>query len=257
MRHEAVLGGWEEYEVSRDAWRNMDSAWEWEAMLELLEALLSRDAGAVDVVHRIMPADALSEVAVVCVDERGALLRPAPTGVQSDLLLWAILRLWEEPTDRRIFGERQSLLRVRPEASGARAYMCLPVPSEDGLKAAILCAFVAHSRDAVMGLASRLTVLTSLHRLSTAAPSDTILSSSEVKGAAPAQISPRQKTILQGMAEGMTNRQIAARICFSESTVRLESMAIYRHLGVHSRSQAVVAARAAGLLDEPSLSIGA
>jgi DNA-binding NarL/FixJ family response regulator len=55
----------------------------------------------------------------------------------------------------------------------------------------------------------------------------------------------------------MTNREIAARICFSESTVRLESMAIHRILGVRSRGQAVAAARQAGLFSEPMVPLGA
>lgn len=83
------------------------------------------------------------------------------------------------------------------------------------------------------------------------------LESSDVNRVARDEISPRQLAILQGMAEGLTNRQIAARICFSESTVRLESMAIYRHFGVHSRSQAVAAALASGVLKERPLSLGA
>jgi LuxR family maltose regulon positive regulatory protein len=63
--------------------------------------------------------------------------------------------------------------------------------------------------------------------------------------------------ILRWMSEGMTNREIAARICFSESTVRLESMAIYRILGVRSRSQAVATARQAGLFSDPMVPLGA
>lgn len=257
MRNHAVRGDWEERELPPDAWRSTDSAWDHAAMLELLEALLPGDSGAADMVSRIVPADSLREVGVVCVDQRGALLRPAPTGVQSDVLLWAILRLWEESADRRIFEEGHSLVRVRHEGSAALAYMCLPVPSVDGFKTAILCAFGAEGREAAMCLASRLTVLTSFRSLSPGVSAEPAQKTSDGEPVARGEISPRQMTILEGMAEGMTNRQIAARICFSESTVRLESMAIYRHFGVHSRSQAVAAARASGLLKEHALSIGA
>lgn len=58
----------------------------------------------------------------------------------------------------------------------------------------------------------------------------------------------RQTVILQAMADGLTNAQIARRINFSESTVRVESMGIYRHFGVHSRTDAVRAAQEAGVL---------
>ena len=257
MSNHAVRGDWEERELPPDAWRSTDSAWDHAGMLELLEALVTGDSGAVDMVSRMVPADSLREVGVVCVDQRGALLRPAPSGVQSDVLLWAILRLWEEAAARRIFEEGHSLVRVRHEGSAALIYMCLPVPSVDGLKTAILCAFGAESRETAMGLACRLTVLSSLRPLSPRTSAEPTLDVSAAQDAERGAISPRQMLILRGMAEGMTNRQIAARICFSESTVRLESMAIYRHFGVHSRSQAVAAARAAGLLEEHSLSLGA
>jgi len=58
----------------------------------------------------------------------------------------------------------------------------------------------------------------------------------------------RQMTILQMMARGLTNPQIAARIGFSDSTVRQETMAIYRFLGAHGRRDASRIARVRGLI---------
>lgn len=73
----------------------------------------------------------------------------------------------------------------------------------------------------------------------------------------PTRLSVRQVRILELMAEGMTNDQIAHKIAFSASTVRQESMAIYRFLDVASRADAVIEARRRGLLPglpvEPSL----
>jgi DNA-binding NarL/FixJ family response regulator len=48
----------------------------------------------------------------------------------------------------------------------------------------------------------------------------------------------------------MTNPQIAARIGFSDSTVRQETMAIYRFLGAEGRRDAVQIASLRGLLNE-------
>ncbi len=70
----------------------------------------------------------------------------------------------------------------------------------------------------------------------------------EVRLAAGA-LTARQRQVLHLMSQGMTNPQIAIRIGFSDSTVRMESMAIYRALGVHDRHHAIVAGRALGLLD--------
>lgn len=62
-------------------------------------------------------------------------------------------------------------------------------------------------------------------------------------------LSIRQTKILKLLAQGLTNPQIAARIGYSDSTVRQETMAIYRHLGVNGRRDAVEAAMMRGLLD--------
>ena len=61
-------------------------------------------------------------------------------------------------------------------------------------------------------------------------------------------LSERQSRILELMAHDLTMQQIASRIGFSDSTVRMESLAIYRALGVHYLHHAVEAARTMGLL---------
>jgi DNA-binding CsgD family transcriptional regulator len=61
-------------------------------------------------------------------------------------------------------------------------------------------------------------------------------------------LTERQSAILEGMAAGQTNAQIARSIGFSESTVRQETMAIYRHLGANGRHDATRLAAERGLL---------
>jgi len=53
-------------------------------------------------------------------------------------------------------------------------------------------------------------------------------------------LTDRQKRILDGMARGKTNGAIARELGYSESTIRHESMTIYRTLGVSRREEAVV-----------------
>ncbi len=65
---------------------------------------------------------------------------------------------------------------------------------------------------------------------------------------APSRLSARQQETLNLMAQDLTNAQIAKRIGFSESTVRQETMVIYRYFGVGGRHEAVVQARARGML---------
>lgn len=66
-------------------------------------------------------------------------------------------------------------------------------------------------------------------------------------------LSPRQHRILQLMAKGMTNGQIARVLAFSESTVRQETMAIYRALKVPGRTEAVATGRELGLITTHTL----
>jgi DNA-binding CsgD family transcriptional regulator len=63
------------------------------------------------------------------------------------------------------------------------------------------------------------------------------------------ELTPRQITVLRLMSAGLPNRVIADRIGFSESTVRHETMAIYKVFGVGDRRTAALLARTGGLID--------
>ena len=62
------------------------------------------------------------------------------------------------------------------------------------------------------------------------------------------ELSPRQLRILGLLAREKTNRWIAAELGFSESTIRQETLRLYRALGVNSRSDAVKVAQGIGLI---------
>jgi DNA-binding CsgD family transcriptional regulator len=61
-------------------------------------------------------------------------------------------------------------------------------------------------------------------------------------GQAPS-LSDRQVQILQGMVDGKTNQELATDLGFSVSTIRHETMAIFRALGVSDRKEAAKAAQ--------------
>lgn len=61
-------------------------------------------------------------------------------------------------------------------------------------------------------------------------------------------LTSRQQRILELLALGKTNRWIAADLGFSESTVRQETLRLYRALGVNSRTDSVMVARSIGLI---------
>ncbi len=60
-------------------------------------------------------------------------------------------------------------------------------------------------------------------------------------------LSERERHVLQLMAQGLTNRQIAERLFLAEGTVKNYVTSILRKLGVADRTQAVTRARELGL----------
>jgi LuxR family maltose regulon positive regulatory protein len=61
-------------------------------------------------------------------------------------------------------------------------------------------------------------------------------------------LSERELEVIQHLAEGLTNREIADRLYLSLNTVKVHTSNIYGKLGVHKRTQAVTRARALGVL---------
>jgi DNA-binding NarL/FixJ family response regulator len=60
-------------------------------------------------------------------------------------------------------------------------------------------------------------------------------------------LTAREQTILEHVAQGLDNAQIAARLELSEKTIRNNLVIILDKLGVETRAQAIVRARDAGL----------
>jgi DNA-binding NarL/FixJ family response regulator len=58
-----------------------------------------------------------------------------------------------------------------------------------------------------------------------------------------ASLTPQQFRVLDMLADGLLNKQIAAELDVSEATIKAHVTAIFRKLGVRSRTQAAVAAR--------------
>jgi DNA-binding CsgD family transcriptional regulator len=63
------------------------------------------------------------------------------------------------------------------------------------------------------------------------------------------ELTVRQLAVLKMMAQGQTNAQIADQMILSESTIRQETVKIYRKLAVSDRAQATKRAMHLGLID--------
>ncbi|MFC5608354.1 response regulator transcription factor [Variovorax soli] len=66
-----------------------------------------------------------------------------------------------------------------------------------------------------------------------------------------ARLTARQTEVLHLLCEGLRNADIAQRLQTTERTIKAHISAIFGALGVDSRTQAVIAARRAGLLGRP------
>lgn len=66
---------------------------------------------------------------------------------------------------------------------------------------------------------------------------------SRAESGASDELTPQQARVLVLLAEGKLNKQIAHEMSITEATVKAHMTAIFRKLGVKSRTQAVIAAR--------------
>lgn len=71
-------------------------------------------------------------------------------------------------------------------------------------------------------------------RTSNESEADANLNPTEIMAA----LTPRDREVLQLLAEGLTNREIAERLALSQSTVRVSLRSVNRALGARNRSEA-------------------
>ena len=60
-------------------------------------------------------------------------------------------------------------------------------------------------------------------------------------------LTPRERAVLEGIAEGLGNAEIAGSLCLSEKTVRNHITRLFDKICVEHRYKAIVLAREAGL----------
>lgn len=71
----------------------------------------------------------------------------------------------------------------------------------------------------------------------------------EEKASSPDHLTEREIEILEKLSAGLSDQQIAADLFLSSNTVRWYNRQIYSKLGVRNRTQAIIQARALGLLE--------
>lgn len=182
----------------------------------------------------------LPDVTVVGQIAPGDLATTPLTVYQPDVLLWDAG--WQPQSQVEAVAEavaagyRLVLLLPDPEAAQA-----LPMSGIHGL---LLRTNAGPTLAAALrAVACDLTVFepTILPLLATAPPRDPAVSPVEA-------LTPREQEVLQGLAQGLSNKLIARQLDISEHTVKFHVNAILGKLGAQSRTEAVVRATRAGLL---------
>jgi PAS domain S-box-containing protein len=67
------------------------------------------------------------------------------------------------------------------------------------------------------------------------------------------RLTPRQREVLDLIAAGLSTSEIATKLTLSPETVRNHVRSVFRELNVHTRLEAIAAARRLGLLAPPAL----
>ncbi len=156
----------------------------------------------------------------------------------------------------RLAVELATLFHLRGDASAARHYACdalrLAAPQRlvrtlvdagPELRTILQAALTARQvREAEAQLASE--VLECVHGASWTADTASLTGA----GVRPGEFSHREVDILELAASDVPNREIARRLVLSEHTVKWYWKQIFGKLNVHRRLQAVISARAAGLI---------
>lgn len=62
-------------------------------------------------------------------------------------------------------------------------------------------------------------------------------------------LTPRQRSVLKGVCDGLSNKQIAHQLSMSEATVKQHVNAVLRALGAHNRTEAAMVAQRMALVD--------
>lgn len=228
--------------------------------LEAVQAsigLLSKSANAQDLCQRFAHSDFLGGncqgATVFLLNQKSTLVEVASYGrghnfAEEDLTAWASTVLAQ--------AIRQKDLAVDETADAVLA--ALPIQHADLITGVFMFSMAdgtaapKFSTDVASMISSLLGMFMENKGLSLRVPMNSSNQFANDEPVSVQELTSRQVKIIKLIAEGMTNAEISKVVLLSESTVRQETIRIFRILKCHSRSEAIVKARATGIIAEIS-----
>jgi DNA-binding CsgD family transcriptional regulator len=214
--------------------------------------VLSQSADAQDLCRRIAHADFMGGfcqgVAVYLLDQRSVLVEVASYGrvQQSDLEITA----WDENVMSKAVRSR----KIAIDSTDLSTSCALPLEISGVITGAFLfnlsnsAPTPAFSVQVTSMLSSLGGLFMDNKGLSLRNGAERARERATDSSSAEQELTTRQLKIMELMADGLTNAEIAKLVLLSESTVRQETIRIFRIFNCHSRTEAIVKARAAGII---------
>jgi DNA-binding NarL/FixJ family response regulator len=228
------------------------------AALDAIQAsigLLSKSANAQDLCQRFAHSEFMGGncqgATVFLLNQKSVLVEVASYGrghtfVEDDLNAWANTVLAN--------AIRQKQLAVEKAEDAVLA--AIPIQHADLITGVFMFSLAngspkpQFSDDLTSMLSALLGMFMENKGLSLRLPTNGAANSSNDEAVAVQELTSRQVKIIKLIADGMTNAEIAKVVLLSESTVRQETIRIFRTLKCHSRGEAIVKARATGIIAE-------
>ena len=232
-----------------------DFADETRAVLALKHAIevLSQSANAQDLCRRIAHAEFMDGfchgVSAYLLDQRSLLVEVASYGRAHDFGK-AEVSAWDGTCLSQAIRSRQIVI----EKLGDTTLFALPIDLGGVTTGAFLFTLAAEvpnpifSRETTSMLSSLGGLFMDGKGLSLRASQPPASKAKNEEDLAVQELTTRQVQIIHFIADGLTNAEIAKHVLLSESTVRQETIRIFRILRCHTRSEAIVKARASGII---------
>jgi DNA-binding CsgD family transcriptional regulator len=159
------------------------------------------------------------------------------------------LSAWDDSPAAACIREKDLVFKAATKETG-RSLICIPF-LKDSIPVGCVCLTVSDGVNGVPEIPGLLTVVSKLGALyletsgvKTSGRKDT---SATTNGE---DLTKRQIQILEMMSDGMSNVEIAREMLLSESSIRQETVRIYRALGVGGRAEASKKAKALGIISK-------